>query len=57
MSYMYALTMHELRIAYATYIGHAINRFPAVASPNNIFMIRMTLNMGIYANTPDTEFS
>ena len=49
--------MHELRIAYAMYTGHAIDRFPAVASPKNISMIRTTLNMGIYANTPDTEFS
>ncbi len=56
MKYMYALIMHELRIAYARYAGHAINQFPAVASFNSI-MIRMTLKMGIYANTPDTEYS
>ena len=54
MRYMYALIMHELRIAYARYTGHAINRLPAVASFNSIIMIRMTLTMGIYADTPDT---
>ena len=56
MKYMGALIMHELRIAYARYDGLAINR-NAAASFNSIFMIRMTLKMGIYANTPDTEYS
>ncbi len=57
MRYMYALIMHELRIAYTRHTGHAINRFPAVASFNSIIMIRKTLKMGIYADTPDTEYS
>ena len=57
MRYMYARIMHKLRIAYARYTGHAINRFPTVATFNIIFVIQKTLKMGIYANTPDTEYS
>ena len=57
MRYMYALIMHELRIAHARCTGYAINRIPAEASLNSVIMIRMTLKMGIYANTPDTGSS
>ena len=57
MRYMYARMMHELRIAYTRYTARAINRFPAVASFNSIMMVRKTLKMGIYADTPDTQYS